>query len=60
MMVCPSRDKWRKDCLTALAKFLDDGEWRAPVEVKELVLEGVKATFEGSTQGLGAIRSTGT
>ena len=40
LMLCPQRDQWRKNCLTALKKFFKD--WDTPAGIQELLLEGVK------------------
>lgn len=48
LILCPPRDQWRKDCLTAVRNHFskDDNRWDAPVELQELLLEGVKSVLE--------------
>ena len=48
LMLCPNRSQWRKKCLQSTRKHFekDKGKWEAPLELIELLLEGIKSVFE--------------
>ena len=45
---CPNRAKWKNDCVQAVHKHFDkdDGKWDCPLELRELLLEGLRSVMD--------------
>ena len=44
LLLCPRRDKWRKDCMTAIREYLEKAD--TDLALQELILEGTKSVLE--------------